>query len=241
MSAKARRLEAVDVPLPFRLFHLVALLGLTSSAVAAAFPELAQAVAIYRYPYTCGTPPGWVAVGGALLAVLTLSGVLLGRLFDHPPPLWFSALVLLGFGMALTGLYRESERRSPSGANLLLIDLANTELEFFRTLGKSQKLKPEQAPEWSSLIARSTRESRIESPYRKGFTQVVPFSLRLADKEDEFPLDAPPGTLLLWLDPKSDAFSLRVIGLDDFHQPALLKDETGAALTLRGGAKNDIF
>jgi hypothetical protein len=71
--------------------------------------------------------------------------------------------------------------------------------------------------------------------------EVLPYRLEFTSKEDTWPRNAPPGTILVWLADDRQLFTMRFIGLDEFHQPALMKDETGKQVTLKGGAKDDIF
>ncbi len=236
MSGKRYRL-----PLPLRFFHLVGLVGFSASAVAAAWPELTQVYVVLHYKYWCGTPPGWLAVGGAALALVTMTVVLVGIALEHPPPIWLSAFVLAGFGMALTGLSREVSQRTPSGANLAFLDVGRNEQEFFRQVGRTVGLDEKELPEWNRSLTNALDAAKFHSPYRAGFREVLPLTIRVANRKDEFPSDAPPGTLLVWLGPSGRDFELRLIGLDDFHHPALLKDELGNAFSFTGGGKDDIF
>ncbi|MFT3842953.1 MAG: hypothetical protein QM723_38550 [Myxococcaceae bacterium] len=236
MSVAAR-----TVPLPFRLFHLVALVGFTASAVAAAGTELVQLYAAYHWEYHSGTDPHWLAVGGAALAVLTMLAVVGGIAIKRPLPLLISALVLLGFGLALTGLSFEYSERSVHGANRKFLDLGSALFDVVHDLSRQGGIAPDDPKAWNQALKQIAETQQSGSPYRKGLNEVVPFRLEFTAKEDTWPRNAPPGTVLVWLAEDRSLFSLRFVGLDELHQPMLLKDETGKVVSLRGGAKDDIF
>jgi hypothetical protein len=232
---------ARTVPLPLRLFHLVALLGFTASAVAAAGTELFQLYAALHWDYHSGTDPHWLAVGGAGLALVTLLAVLGAMLIQRPLPLFISALVLLGFGLSLTGLSFEYSERSIHGANKRFLDLGSAMFDIVHAASKEGGMVPDDPKAWNQVLQQIAETQHSASPYRKGLSEVLPYRLELTAKEDAWPRDAPPGTVLVWFAEDRSTFSLRFIGLDDFHQPALLKDDTGKTVALRGGAKDDIF
>jgi hypothetical protein len=169
--------------------------------------------------------------------VVVVGGLAIGR----PPPLLVSLGVLAGFGMALTGLSAEYAERSPHGANKKFLETGGELFGMVSGLAKSTGAAPDDPKAYEIALQQIAETQQKPSPYRKGMKEIVPYRVEMTAEQDTWPRTAPPGTVLVWVSPDRANYSLRFIGLDDFRQPALLKDELGRTFALRGGAKDDIF
>ncbi|MBX7098613.1 MAG: hypothetical protein K1X89_12975 [Myxococcaceae bacterium] len=211
-----------------RAVHAVSFLGLAAAAVAGIHPEVEQLWRALAQPYHCGTAPSPLGLAAALLALVGAVVLLASLVRRRSAPLWASGGILVALASSLAAQGHDVSRRSAAGANALF--LATGRELFLPMNGTLQQHGevPRDLAAWSQALAKAAET--VPLAYRgRLFARVEP---SVASGEEQG--DRPPGTVLVAVGPDAVSFSLRFVGIDGDGRPALLSDERGAAVELRG-------
>jgi hypothetical protein len=228
----ARSVAGQPSPLGLRLFHAALFLAFAAGAVFLALPEWRHLAQALGQPFHAGAPPRWLLLAASLVALagaLRLGWDLARR---RSAPLWASGLILLALmaSVASGAPGDVAVTRSEDAANRDLLRVARrVHLTMVQELQAHGEVPVDPAA-WR----RALREAgSSEAPVRTRGFQAVERQLLWLPSEDASPEPLVPGALALHVTPDGVGFSLRVVGLDA-GRPALLKDDRGAPLVLRG-------
>ncbi|HLL54325.1 MAG TPA: hypothetical protein VK447_12300 [Myxococcaceae bacterium] len=218
-----------------RLLHLFAVAGFSLITALLISPELAQLQAAQRAPYHFGDPPRAVAlIAGALLVVALV--VLLWRVARRKPsPLWASGLVLLTAVLAVANAaFGEVPRgRTWAAADVKILAVARELQQRMLVRLEVEGQLPEHEDVWRTALAEVAPEP---SPARTRTFEPVPYRLVLEQAQGRLPEGLAPGTLVVWRDPRGDAFELIPVGFARDGTVGAMTDERGERVVLRGGA-----
>ncbi len=219
-------------PAGLRLVHAVVFLGFASATLAAVHPELIQLWVAWSHDFHPGTPPsvlgvaaGLVAAGGALTLVVFFAR-------GQSAPLWVSGALL---GSLLAGLASQGRgapsRRSPEGANLLLLELGRAVHLKARDRLQQTGEAPTAKLFWDEALTTSMGPER---PFHQRWFADVPWKLELLSRAEDFPAAAQPGTLLVFVSEDKATFTITLVGLDEHLAPARLRDRENRPIELKG-------
>ncbi|MCP3145303.1 hypothetical protein [Pyxidicoccus xibeiensis] len=219
-------------PLGLRLVHAVVFLAFAAGVLVASRVEWLHVAHALGQPFHAGAPPRWLLLGASLLsAVGSLRlGVALAR--GRSAPGWASGAILLGVVGTLAAGRPQGleETRSESAANVEFLRVARR--VHLAMVGELQAHggAPVEPEAWRSALARAEgREARVRT---RTFQPVAPQVVWLPS-EAAVPEPLVPGSLAVHVTPDGVGFTVRVVGLVD-GRPALLRDDQGALLVLRG-------
>jgi len=228
----ARREAAVRSPLALRLIHAAFFLAFAAGAVAAALPEWRHGVFALGRPFHAGSPPRVLLVLGSAMAAAGAAGLLVALLRGRSAPLAVSWLILGGAVTTVVGTAASPppERPSEPAANTALIQLGQrVQIAMVDRLQQRGEVPVAHGP-WQETLGRFAPAWR---PFRTRTFQPVPSQVLPVQKPEALPEPLLPGALLLFVSPDGASFELRLVGLSE-GLPQLLRDETGAAVVLRG-------
>ncbi|QSQ25048.1 hypothetical protein JY651_08990 [Pyxidicoccus parkwayensis] len=219
-------------PLGLRLVHAAVFLAFAAGVVVTAVPEWQHLSHALGQPFHAGAPPRWLVLVGSLLAAAGTLRLAWGLVRGRTAPLWASGAILLAVvGTLAAGAPRGlEETRSESAANLDLLRVARrVHLAMVQEL-QAHAGAPVDVEAWRQALTRAgAREGLVRT---RTFRPVPPQVLWLPS-EQAVPEALVPGALLVHVAPEGVGFSVRVVGLEH-GRPALLKDDQGATLVLRG-------
>jgi hypothetical protein len=219
-------------PLALRLIHAAIFLAFAAGAVAAAVPEWRHGVFALERPFHVGSSPRVLLVLGSALAVIGAAGLLVALLRGRSAPLAVSWLILGGAGTTVVGAAASPppERPSELAANTALIQLGQrVQIAMVDQLQQRGEVPVAPGP-WQETLERFAPSQR---PFRSRTFLPVPSRVLPVQKPEALPEPLLPGALLLFVSPDGASFELRLVGLSE-GLPQLLRDETGAAVVLRG-------
>ncbi|NMO21754.1 hypothetical protein HPC49_38410 [Pyxidicoccus fallax] len=230
MTAGARSRAGDTSPWGLRLVHAGVFLVLAAVPLGAALPEWRHVARALSRPFHAGAPPRWLLLVASVVAAVGTARLLVGLARRRSAPLWASLAVLAGVGATLASGRRPPEERSEPRANLAFLASARrVHLEMVGQLQSAAAVPVEVGP-WQAALERARRDdARVAD---RTFRAVPPRVVRVAEPDSRAE-PVVPGDLWLFVTPDGVSFSLRVVGLEA-GQPALLRDETGAPLVLRG-------
>ncbi len=219
-------------PAGLRVVHAVVFLGFASATLAAVHPELIQLGAAMRHTFHPGTPPSPLGVAAGLFAIAGSLTLLVFFVRGKSAPLWVSAALLLGLlgGVASQGAAAPS-RRSPEGANLVLLELGRAVHLKARDRLQQAGEVPSTQQFWDEALLASTGPER---PFHQRSFAVVPWKLELLARAEDFPTTAHPGTLLVFVSEDHASFVITFVGLDERFEPARLRDRENRVVELKG-------
>jgi hypothetical protein len=219
-------------PLALRLIHAAVFLAFAAAAVAAALPEWRHGVFALGRPYHVGSPPRALLVLGSVLAAAGAAWLLGALVRGRSAPLAASWLILGGVGASVLGAAGGTppERPSEFAANTTWIQVGQrVQLALVGQLQERGEVPVALEPWQAALDQAALPRSRART---KTFQQVPPRVVRVEPPEAR-PEPLTPGALLLHVSPDGAAFELRLVGLEE-GRPVVLRDDTGAAVVLRG-------
>lgn len=219
-------------PLGLRLVHAVLFIAFAVGVGVASVPEWTHLSQALSQPFHAGAAPRWLVLAGSLLAAV--GTVCLGweLVRGRSAPLWVSGVILLGVMATLAGGRPQGleQSRTDVAANLELLRVARrVHLLMVHEL-QSHGETPQSQDAWHAALQQSgASEVRVLT---RSFLPVYPQVAWLAS-ESALPDPLVPGQLAVHVTPDGVGFSVRMVGLHQ-GQPALLKDDLGATLVLRG-------
>ncbi|SEU18496.1 hypothetical protein [Stigmatella erecta] len=219
-------------PAALRWLHALVFFGFAAGTVAAALPDWRHLLSALRVPYHLGTPPRPVLLLGSVLAGAGGAWLVWALARGRSAPLMASWLILGGGVSAVLGAAGSPPPESPSESafNVALIQWGQrVQVAMVGELQTRGEVPTGEAPWRAALERAGTARIPVRGP---GFRQVPPQALRTASPEEK-PEPLVPGALLVYVSPDGAAFELRLVGLQG-GQPAVLRDDTGAILVLRG-------
>ena len=201
-----------------KVLHAAVFLGLAVATCLLVFPEARQLAFALSAPYHFGAPPSIGALIAGNLAVFG-GGLLVRSLFRRQPvPLGVSALIVAAFAMGVvTPVAPDQAGRSWAAADREILAAARkVHLEAVQRLQAKGEITAEG---WSapSALSPARTPSFARLPYQVVF-----------GKGDR------PGALCVQLSEDGVSFELRALGFAPDGTVALLADENGAPLVLRG-------
>lgn len=235
MAAARQRGGGDFVPGPLVWFHLIVFGGFAASAVAAAFPELAQLRLALAHRWHPGTPPLASAVVGAALAALGLAALVVRVVRQKGGAKVPSAVVLLGFFLALTVELQAPTLRSQAGANMAFLDVAKAVHLAMRDHLQREGAAPADGAAWQAELERAGAAQGLErSPYRSRWFRAQPWRVVMLAAEAQVPKDEPPGTLAVWVSRDRVQYRAALVGLSSRLEAARLRDGAGGLVELEG-------
>jgi hypothetical protein len=230
MTAAVRGREGGPSPWGLRVVHAGVFLALAAVPLGAALPEWRHVVDALSRPFHVGEPPRWLLLLGSVAAAVGTARLLSGLVLRRSAPLWASLAVLAGVGGTLAFGRGPPAERSEARANLAFLASARrVHLAMVDRLQTRTEVPVEPGP-WQAALEQAWRpDARVLG---RTFRTVPPRVVRVPAPEARAERSV-PGDLWLFVSPDGVSFSLRVVGLEA-GQPALLRDDTGAALVLRG-------
>ncbi|SEM08285.1 hypothetical protein SAMN05444354_11193 [Stigmatella aurantiaca] len=219
-------------PAVLRWLHALVFFGFAAGAVAAAHPDWRHLFSALRVPYHLGTPPRPVLLLGSVLAGAGGARLAWALVRGRSAPLMASWLILGGGVSAVLGAAGSSPPEPPSepAFNIALIQWGQrVQRAMVGELQTRGEVPTAEAPWHAALEHAGTARIPVRN---QGFRQVPLQALRTASPEAR-PEPLVPGSMLVYVSPDGAAFELRLVGLER-GQPAVLRDDTGAALVLRG-------
>jgi hypothetical protein len=212
--------------------HAAVFLAFAAGVAVAAAPEWRHLARALGQPFHAGAPPRAPLLAGSLLAAAGALSLGWGLARGRSAPLGASGAILLGVvGTLAAGEPRGVEAtRSEVAVNLDLLRLARrVHLDMVGEL-QTHGGAPVEPEAWRRALRRAGGEAwRVRT---RAF-QPVPAQVVWLPSEQALPEPLVPGALAVHVTPDGVGFSVRVVGLEAGH-PALLRDDQGAPLLLRG-------
>ncbi|QQR42091.1 hypothetical protein JKA73_23500 [Myxococcus xanthus] len=219
-------------PLGLRLVHAVLFVAFAVGVGVASVPEWTHLTQALSQPFHAGAVPRWLVLAGSLLAAVGTARLGWELVRGRSAPLWASGVILLGVMATLAGGRPQGleQSRSDVAANLELLRVARrVHLLMVHEL-QSHGETPRSQDAWRAALQKSgASEVRV---YTRAFLPVHP-QIAWLPSESAVPDPLVPGQLAVHVTPDGVGFSVRLVGLHQ-GQPALLKDDLGATLVLRG-------
>ena len=227
-------------PIAVRLLHAVVFLAIAAGAVATTRVEWLQLLRCFTGPWHAGSPPFWPAVLGATVSAGGAAVLVLRLAQRRAVTLFVSAAIGVGFLVSLSVKAGVPARRSVEAANLALLEAARA---MHRELG--QKLQNEaiasnDLAEWNAALAVGADGLEPKgSAFRDRLFRSVPFTVRFVAAGFDG-ANTPPGTVGVWLSDDRAEYTVALVGLSPGGQAALLPDDLGQPIKLRGVFNPDI-
>ncbi len=220
-----------DASPALRGVHAAVFLAMTAGVLGAALGEWKHVGAALAHPFHVGPPPPPLLLLGSALAATGALRLLWALVRRRSAPLWASTLILAGVaGSVLATAGRTPAERSEPRANLALLEGARRlHVAMVDTLQRTGEVPVEQGAWQAAFQAAHVRGDLFRT---RRFQPLPPTLVRVASPEG-LPQPLQPGSLLLFVSGDGAAFELRAVGLQA-GEPALLRDDEGQALVLRG-------
>ena len=219
-------------PLGLRLVHAILFSAFAVGVGVVSVPEWTHLTQAMSQPFHAGAAPRWLVLAGSLLAVVGTARLAWELVRGRSAPLWASGVILLGVMATLAGGRPQGleQSRSDVAANLELLRVARrVHLLMVHEL-QSHGETPQSRDAWGAALQKSgASEVRV---YTRAFLPVYP-QVAWLTSESAVPDPLVPGQLAVHVTPDGVGFTVRLVGLHQ-GQPALLKDDQGATLVLRG-------
>ncbi len=219
-----------------RALHSLVFLGLCAAAFAGCWPEWLQLWRSQRAPFHYGEPPRALMLLASAACAVGAAGILLQLARRRPVPLPLSGAVLFGFGAALVGLAQPApEGRSWAAADLEVLKAARALHARMVTVLQDAGQAPAEPAAWEAALAEL---SPGPSPARDKTLQRRPYAIvwRMGEAP---PGPLVPGQLHVRVAAQGASFELRAVGFDPGGAVALLTDDKGVELVLRGAYNPD--
>jgi hypothetical protein len=206
-------------------------LAMTAGVLGAALGEWKHLVSALARPFHVGPPPPPLLLLGSALAAMGALRLLWALARRRSAPFWASLLILAGVSVTvLATAGRAPPERSEPRANLALLEGARRlHVAMVDTLQRTGEVPVADAP-WRAALEAARMRGDL---YRTRRFQPLPPTLVRTATPEALPQPLQPGCLLLHVSGDGAAFDVRAVGLQD-GQPALLKDDKGEVLVLRG-------
>ncbi len=223
--------SAADASPVLRGVHAAVFLAMTAGVLGAALGEWKHLGAVLAHPFHVGPPPPPLLLLGSALAAAGALPLLWALARRRSAPLGASTLILAGVtGTVLATAGRAPAERSEPRANLALLEGARRlHVAMVDTLQRNGEVPVEQGA-WQAAFESAQVPGAL---FRTRGFQPLPAALVRLASPDALPQPLQPGCLLLFVSGDGAAFELRAVGLQA-GEPALLRDDTGQALVLRG-------
>ena len=240
-NATEHRGRTGPAPLPLRVVHGAVFLGFAALSVLGTWTELAQWARAWSSPWHAGTPPFWPAVAGAVLAVGGAAVLLFRLLRRQVVSVFVSVAILAGFIVSLSVNAANPSRRTVEGANGALLASGRALQAAMGASLQKQAEVPNDLAEWELRLAQvGDAKGQGGSAYRDRGFRLAPLRVHFLSEDAWTPEGQAPGTIGVWISRDQVEFTLRLLGIDGQGQPALLNDDRGAPITLRGVFNPDI-
>jgi len=211
--------------------HAAMFLAMTAAVLGAALGEWKHLGAVLARPFHVGPPPPPLLLLGSALAAAGALRLLWALARRRSAPLWASTLILAGVaGTVLATAGRTPTGRSEPRANLALLEGARRlHVAMVDSLQRTGEVPVEQGA-WQAAFQAAHVPGAL---FRTRRFQPLPATLVRVASPDALPQPPRPGCLLLYVSGDGAAFELRAVGLQA-GEPALLRDDEGQVLVLRG-------
>lgn len=227
MSARAER--SPRPPLLLALIHLVVFGGAASAAIGASLPEWLQLDAVLRRPYAMGERPHLTALLGSVLALALLLALAAKVVARRTVPLALSAAILVCAGLTLWPAAPPRFRSWGASDQAILLTAQRVQRDMVERL-QSKGEVPTDPAAWREALERAAVDPLPATAHLRRLA----YRLEARPWESPLPPGLAPGTVVVRISPDGAAFALNPVGFDPQGNPAFLRDERGALLTLRG-------
>lgn len=220
-------------PLPLRVLHGLVFGGFTLMCLAAGWPELEHLVRTQLQPFHPGPPPRLELVLPVLAALVGMTVVLVRSARGRSASLSWSLLILAALVLTLWG-QREGlvAGRTADSANLKILQVASDLHAQTMNALRAQGSVSEDVGPWQAALEQVSRGQ--PSPVRTRSFEPLPFRIQKVDSPEALPVEAPPGTLLLYVMEGGVAYELHPVGVSPSGEPWRLSVPGGEALVFRG-------
>ncbi len=212
-----------------RVVHAIFFFGFAAITLAATHVELLQLWRGLMQPFHSGTPPSVMPTASGVVAALGVLVILGCLAFGRSVPLVVSGLMLAAVGGGLFPFVDPDEVRAPTersvpGANLKMLEAARSVHEQLNA-----KLQT------TGKLPYDIELPTFLCPYRrKGFATLPTASRARPGAPMRCPTAPPRVRILLNATDDRVSFTLSAVGIDSHGEPAILRDEHGVAVELRG-------
>ena len=226
-------------PLALRLIHGIIFGGLTAICVVAGSAEFEHLWRSQVQPFHAGPTPRPALLLAVLAAVLGMGVLLVQGLRGRSARLLWSLLVLGGLVFTLWDTHEGPVAgRSIPSANLKILQVARVlhgrMVEALQTHGAL----PEDVERWQAALQQAAQAQ--PTPVRARSFASLPFRIQKVDSIEALPLDAPPGTLFLYLVEGGVAYEIQAMGLSPEGKPWRLQAPGGEPVVFRGAYNPDL-